>query len=83
MVILPGKLVEDDVARGALVEIKVRGLAFERTLGLVIPARRYLSATVRAFLGVLAEGLAVELPGRCLLAPGASRAGAPRREDGR
>jgi DNA-binding transcriptional LysR family regulator len=65
--ILPENLVRDDIARGALVEIRVRGLVIERTLGLIIPARRYLSSTVRAFLGVLAEGLAVELPERCLL----------------
>jgi DNA-binding transcriptional LysR family regulator len=66
--ILPEKLVRDDIGRGVLVEIKIKGLAFERTLGLIIPARRYLSTTVRAFLGVLAEGLAVGLPERCLLA---------------
>jgi DNA-binding transcriptional LysR family regulator len=65
--ILPERLVRDDIKRGRLVEIRIKGLAFERTLGLVIPARRYLSSTVRAFLGVLAEGLAVELPERCLL----------------
>jgi DNA-binding transcriptional LysR family regulator len=66
--ILPERLVRDDIGRGALVEIKIKGLVFERTLGLIIPARRYLSSTARAFLGVLAEGLAVELPERCLLA---------------
>ncbi|HEY5132373.1 MAG TPA: LysR family transcriptional regulator [Candidatus Krumholzibacteriaceae bacterium] len=62
MAILPERVVRDDIARGVLVEIAIRGLAFERTLGLIIPVRRYLSATVRAFLGVLAEGLPVELP---------------------
>ena len=68
--ILPEKLVRDDIGRGTLVEIRIKGLVFERTLGLIIPAKRYLSSTVRAFLGVLAEGLAVELPKRCLLAKG-------------
>jgi DNA-binding transcriptional LysR family regulator len=64
--ILPEKLVRDDIGRGALVEIRIKGLVFKRTLGLIIPARRYLSSTVKAFLGALAEGLAVELPERCL-----------------
>jgi len=73
MAILPERVVRDDIARGILVEIAIRGLAFERTLGLIIPVRRYLSATVRAFLGVLAEGLPVELPARFLPA-GASPA---------
>ena len=68
--ILPENLVRDDIGRGALVEIRIKGLVFERTLGLIIPARRYLSSTVRAFLGVLGEGLAVELPERCLLTKG-------------
>jgi DNA-binding transcriptional LysR family regulator len=62
LAILPENVVRDDVARGALIELRVPGLAFERTLGLIVPHGRYLSKTVRAFLGVLEEGLAVELP---------------------
>ncbi|MGD1047947.1 MAG: LysR family transcriptional regulator [Candidatus Krumholzibacteriaceae bacterium] len=62
LAILPERVVRDDVVHGTLVEIAIRGLVFERTLGLIIPVRRYLSATVRAFLGVLAEGLPVDLP---------------------
>jgi len=67
MAILPERVVRDDIKRGLLVELAIRGLAFERTLGLIIPVRAYLPAGVRAFLGVLAEGLPVELPGRFLL----------------
>jgi len=77
MAILPERVVRDDIERGALVEIAIRTLAFERTLGLIIPMRRYLSATVRAFLGVLAEGLPVNLPARFLHA-GASPKGTRR-----
>ncbi len=43
---------------------KVADLALERTLGIVIPARGYLSAAVRAFLAVLAAELDVALPRR-------------------
>ena len=68
MAILPEKVVRDDIRRRSLVEIRISGLAFERTLGLIIPARRYRSSTVRAFLSVLAGGLAIELPERLLLA---------------
>jgi DNA-binding transcriptional LysR family regulator len=68
MAILPEKVVRDDLRRRVLVEIRIPGLAFERTLGVMVPVRRYLSSTVRAFLEVLAEGLAVELPERLLLA---------------
>jgi len=67
MAILPERVVREDVRRGAVVELKIAGVAFERKLGLILPARRYLSSTVRAFLGVLARGLRVELPERYLL----------------
>ncbi|MDD4858307.1 MAG: LysR family transcriptional regulator [Candidatus Krumholzibacteria bacterium] len=66
MATLPEMVVRDDIERGVLVELSVKGLTFERTLGLIIPSRRYLSATVRAFLAVLADGLGIELPRRFL-----------------
>jgi len=68
MAILPERVVRDDIRRRSLVEIRIPGLVFGRTLGLIIPARRYRSSTVKAFLAVLAEGLAIELPERLLLA---------------
>jgi hypothetical protein len=43
---------------------RVAGLAIERSIGLVIPARGYLSAAIRAFLAVLAAELGVALPRR-------------------
>jgi DNA-binding transcriptional LysR family regulator len=67
LAILPERVVRDGIRRRSLVEIKIPRLAFRRTLGLIIPARRYRSSTVRAFLAVLAEGLAIELPERLLL----------------
>jgi DNA-binding transcriptional LysR family regulator len=78
MAILPERVVRDDIGRGALVELAMRGLAVERTLGVIIPVRRYLSATARAFLGVLAEGLSVDLPRRFLPGGAAAEEPAPR-----
>jgi len=78
MAVLPEQVVRDDIRRRVLVELTIRGLAFERMLGLMVPVRRYLSATVRAFLGVLAEGLGVDLPDRLLLPDGRSVRPAPR-----
>ena len=64
LAILPERLVRDDVRRGAVRSPKVAGIALERTLRIVIPARGYLSATARAFLAVLAAELGVALPRR-------------------
>jgi DNA-binding transcriptional LysR family regulator len=67
LAVLPEPIVRDDVERGTLAALRVRGLAFERTLGLVIPADRYLASPTRAFLGVLADGLRLRLPERFVL----------------
>jgi LysR family transcriptional activator of glutamate synthase operon len=66
LAILPERLVRDDVRRGAVHVPRISGLVFERSLGLIIPSRRYLPETVRAFLGVLADELGVALPGRLI-----------------
>lgn len=66
LAILPERLVREDVKRGAVVELRIPGLLFERHLGLILPSSGYLSSTVRAFLGVLARGLDVKLPERYL-----------------
>ena len=68
LAVLPEPIVRDDVERGTLAALRVKGLAFERTLGLITPAGRYLPSTARAFLGVLADGLGLRLPGRFSLA---------------
>jgi DNA-binding transcriptional LysR family regulator len=67
LAILPERVVRDGIRRRSIVEIRIPGLAFERTLGLIIPQRRYCSSTVRAFLAVMAKGLAIDLPGRLVL----------------
>ena len=67
LAILPERVVRDGIRRRSIVEIRIPGLAFERTLGLIIPQRRYCSSTVRAFLAVMATGLAIKLPARLVL----------------
>ncbi|HUV35768.1 MAG TPA: LysR family transcriptional regulator [Patescibacteria group bacterium] len=64
LAILPERAVRDEIADGRVVPLRITGLAFTRTLGLIVPARRYLSRPVRAFLGVLGELLDVQLPRR-------------------
>jgi len=74
LAILPEPVVREELRRGALAELRVKGLAFERTLGLIIPAGRYLPSAARAFLGVLAGGLGLALPERL----SGGEAGSPR-----
>ena len=62
LAVLPEPVVRAELGRGSLAAPRVKGLAFERTLGLIIPAGRYLPAAARAFLGVLAAGLGLSLP---------------------
>jgi DNA-binding transcriptional LysR family regulator len=62
LAVLPEPVVRAELRRGSLAALRVKGLAFERELGLIVPEGRYLPAAARAFLGVLAEGLRVSLP---------------------
>ncbi len=67
LAILPERAVRDEVADGRVVPLRIAGLSIRRTLGLFVPARRYLSGPVRAFLGVMGQILNVELPDRLIL----------------
>jgi DNA-binding transcriptional LysR family regulator len=60
--ILPRATVEKEISSGVLEEIPVRGLKIERRIGLMIPGRRYLSRTTRAFLGIMNGILDLDLP---------------------
>ncbi|UCF04707.1 MAG: LysR family transcriptional regulator [bacterium] len=64
LAILPLEIVRGEIERGSVAALRVKGLAFERRLGLFLYAGRYLSSTVRAFLGVLEDGLDAGLPRR-------------------
>lgn len=74
LAVLPARTVQDEIERGILSVVSVRGLKFERKLGLILPAGRYLSTTVKAFLGVLEHGLKIKLP-RSLRIPARTAAG--------
>jgi len=69
---LPRSVVEDEIADGAFVELKVRGLRLERTFGLLSPIRTYggsLSEAFRAFARENVPTLAARLqPGPVSLA---------------
>ena len=62
LAVLPEPVVRAELKRGSLAAPRVKGLAIERTLGLVFPAGRYLPAAARAFLGVLAAEPGLSLP---------------------
>ena len=64
LAILPERAVRDEIAQRRVVQLAISGLEFTRSLGLFVPARRYLSRPVRTFLGVLGEMLDVALPAR-------------------
>ncbi len=67
LAILPERAVHDEVAKGQVTLVRINDCAFKRTLGLFVPSHRYISTTVRAFLGVLARVLCVELPERYIV----------------
>ncbi|MCK4237461.1 MAG: hypothetical protein KAX38_10110, partial [Candidatus Krumholzibacteria bacterium] len=78
LAVLPKRMVRTEIGKGAISVLKVRGLRFERRLGLVLSAGRYLSSTVRAFLGVLEKGLNVKLPERLRLEEKATERARPK-----
>jgi DNA-binding transcriptional LysR family regulator len=65
--VLPRRAVQNELKDGTILELSVKGLDLERKLGLIVPLDRYLSATAKAFLGVLNDGMDVELPQRLLI----------------
>ncbi len=63
---LPRRVVQGELKAGGLAAIDIEGLRMERRLGLIIRSERYISATARAFLGVMEEVMEVGLPARLL-----------------
>jgi DNA-binding transcriptional LysR family regulator len=62
--ILPEWTVNEHIKKGTVARLNVKGLKMERRLGLIVPAGRYISSTVQAFLRVLRKGLGIDLPDR-------------------
>jgi DNA-binding transcriptional LysR family regulator len=59
--ILPGRTVMGEIERGSLARPRVKGLRIERSIGLMLPRRKHLSAAARAFLEVMAEELDMDI----------------------
>jgi DNA-binding transcriptional LysR family regulator len=55
LAVLPRRVVQGELGAGRLAAIDVEGLRMERKLGLILRSERYISATARAFLGVMDE----------------------------
>jgi DNA-binding transcriptional LysR family regulator len=66
LAVLPRRVVQGELGAGRLAAIDVEGLRMERKLGLILRSERYISATARAFLGVMDEVMGVGLPSRLL-----------------
>lgn len=62
MSVLPERIVRDDIDRGVIVALNVKGFRLERHLGLILQSGRYRSATVQAFLDVMSEEMKITLP---------------------
>lgn len=60
--VLPLKTVEHEIESGELGILKIRGINLTREIGLVLPVKRYLPRTVRAFLGAMKKVLKIDLP---------------------
>ena len=60
--ILPYETVRGEIERGTLARPKVKGLKIERSIGLIMPGKRRMTAAARAFLDVMNEELKLDLP---------------------
>ncbi len=60
--ILPHETVRGEIERGTLASSKVKGLKIERSIGLIMPGQRHVTAAARAFLDVMKNELKIDLP---------------------
>ena len=66
LAVLPRRVVQSELEKGSLVALDVKDLRIERKLGLILRSEHYISATARAFLGVMNEVMEVGLPPKLL-----------------
>ena len=59
--ILPHETVRGEIERGTLARSRVRGLSIERSIGLIMPVKRHVTAAARAFLDVMNSELKIDL----------------------
>jgi DNA-binding transcriptional LysR family regulator len=62
--ILPYETVRGEIERGTLARSRVKGLSIERSIGLIMPQKRHVTAAARAFLDVMNTELKIDLPKR-------------------
>ena len=60
--ILPHQTVRGDIERGTLARSRVKGLVIERSIGLMMPEKRHVTAAARAFLEVMNAELKINIP---------------------
>ena len=60
--ILPHETVRGEIERGTLARSRVRGLKIERSIGLIMPGKRHVTAAARAFLDVMKTELKIAIP---------------------
>ena len=60
--ILPHETVRGEIERGTLARSRVKGLKIERSIGLIMPVKRHVTAAARAFLDVMNRELKIDLP---------------------
>ncbi len=61
--ILPHETVRGEIERGLLARSRVKGLKIERSIGLMIPEKRHVTAAARAFLEVMKAELKIDIHG--------------------
>ncbi len=61
--ILPHETVRWEIDRGTLARSRVRGLKIERSIGLMMPEKRHVTAAARAFLEVMKAELKIDIHG--------------------
>ena len=59
--ILPHETVRGEIGRGTLARSRVKGLKLERSIGLIMPEKRHVTAAARAFLEVMNTELKIDI----------------------
>jgi len=65
--ILPERIVEEELGRGVIAGVKVKGVSMERKLGLILKKGSYIPLHLKAFIHVMSDVMGLSLPDRIKL----------------
>jgi len=68
--ILPERIVEEEIGRGVIAGVRIRGVSMERKLGLILKRGSYVPLHLKAFIHVMNDVMGLNLPDRIKLVEG-------------